>query len=200
MTDQLIPFGKYKGKPVEILAEDKDYTNWLLAQPWFKTKYQNIHMIVINNFHAPVDTPEHNELQVKFLDKKYALKLAYLLEPRLFDKGHLPTISNLTVEKGYDVSYMASTPHWYASAKILIEIKPTIADDFPSVLRQMKASMPITCGDFDDPRKKFYYCLVVRDYIGVGADREQFIQFFQSQGYRVIFWTDIENTKLPETK
>lgn len=111
MTDQLIPFGKHKGKPVEILAEDKEYTQWLLAQPWFKTKYQNIHMVVINNFRKPADTPEHNELQVKFLNNEFSLKLAYLLEPRLFNKNELPNISNPTFEKGYDVSFMASTPH-----------------------------------------------------------------------------------------
>ncbi len=193
MTQELIPFGKHKGKPIEILAEDKEYTKWLLAQPWFKTKYQNIHMLVINNFREPVDTPEHNELQVKFLDKEFSLKLAYLLEPRLFHKTDVPNISKPTFETGYDVSYMASTPHWYLSVKILIEIKPTIGDDFPSILRQMKASMPIR---EDASRNKTFYCLAVRDYVGEGASKEQFIDFFQSQGYTVVFISDIENINL----
>ena len=30
---ELIPFGKYKGQPVEVLAQDKGYVEWLTAQP-----------------------------------------------------------------------------------------------------------------------------------------------------------------------
>lgn len=194
MTDQLIPFGKHKGKPIEILAEDKEYTKWLLAQPWFKTKYQNIHMLVINNFREPLDTPEHNELQVKFLDNEFSLKLARLLEPRLFDGTTLPKLSKPVFETGYDVSYMASSAQMKLYIKILIEIKPTIGDDFPSVLRQMKASMPLI---EDSLGTKSYYCLLVRQYNGEGANKEQFIKFFQSQGYTVVFFDDIENIVLP---
>ena len=34
---ELIPFGKYKGQPVEVLAQDKGYVEWLTAQPRKKT-------------------------------------------------------------------------------------------------------------------------------------------------------------------
>lgn len=198
MKQELIPFGKLKGLPLEELANHKDYAQWLTTRPDFKIRYPDIYMFIVNHFHRPDDSPEHNELQVKFLNQDFCLKLAFLLEPRLFNKKELPNISKPTFEKGYDVTYTASSPHWYKSAKILIEIKPTIGDDFPSILRQIKASMPITCGNFDDPRSQYYYCLVLRDYIGVGASREQFIQFFQSQGYTVVFFDDIEHIKLPK--
>ncbi len=244
MSVEIIPFGKHKGKPVFTLADDKAYAEWLLAQPWFKEKHLNIYNVVINNFRQPDDSPEHNAMQIKFLDQNYALKLAYHLEPTLFNlssseinaglkaainsktmyldviKNKLPEFnetnllntSSPSFEQGYDVAYsvkygvnfyvthrntFGDTVEVFSYSKanyisIQIEIKPTIGDDFPAVLRQMKASMPIT---YDDYRKS--KCLLVGTYTGVGATKEQFVQFFQSQKYKVVFASDIDNIKLP---
>jgi uncharacterized protein (DUF3820 family) len=68
MTANLVPFGKYKGQPVERLLEDKDYAEWLMAQDWFKNRFGPLYTVVINHGQEPVDTPEHNALQAKFLD------------------------------------------------------------------------------------------------------------------------------------
>ena len=32
----VIPFGKYKGRPVEALAQDREYSDWLTGQAWFR--------------------------------------------------------------------------------------------------------------------------------------------------------------------
>ncbi|RII24981.1 MAG: hypothetical protein CXR30_19395 [Geobacter sp.] len=253
MSQEIMTFGKYKGESVEVLATDKKYAEWLLAQPWFKQEHLNIYTIVVNNFRHPVDTPEHNALQVKFLDPKYALKLAYLLKPDIFywtpekitevlksrlgdikDIKHLEAIKNKinnlpdqqllhisepNLENKYDVSYsarygiylnfdyfMQNQEDIYSFSfnnnqfmNIALEIKPTIGDDFPSVLRQIKASMPITMEVYDNiVLKKTFYCLLVGEYTGVGASKEQFIQYFQSQKYNVIFVKDLESVLLPD--
>jgi len=40
MSDNaVVPFGKYKGQPVEVLASDRDYSEWLLAQGWIAHRY-----------------------------------------------------------------------------------------------------------------------------------------------------------------
>ena len=84
--NEIVPFGKYKDKPVEILAADKEYLEWLLSTNWFKSKYEPIYNIFINNFQQHVDTPEHNKLQIKFLDKDYRLRFAYALAgDRIFE-------------------------------------------------------------------------------------------------------------------
>ena len=31
----LVPFGKYRGQPVEVLNNDPDYVEWLRGQSWF---------------------------------------------------------------------------------------------------------------------------------------------------------------------
>jgi uncharacterized protein (DUF3820 family) len=69
MSD-LVPFGKHKGKSVEALLNDREYVDWLLSQGWFQQQYGNIYQLVINNGQEPAETPEHNAMQIKFLDEE----------------------------------------------------------------------------------------------------------------------------------
>jgi len=68
MAPNLVPFGKYKGQPVEVLAADEEYCTWLAKQDWFRNRYTAIHTLIVNNFAAPEETPDHNALQARFLD------------------------------------------------------------------------------------------------------------------------------------
>lgn len=247
MEDKIIPFGRHKGKPVEVLANDKQYMDWLLAQPWFKEKHLNLYNVVINNFREPIDTPEHNKMQIKFLKPEYRLKLAYLLNPNIFkfnsdmiikemhevlqitkddrNKYFLDALANPNKESNYglfsknlvkfsnpifetiDVTfairyginfcYDSKYTHQHQfnrdiSVKCYIEIKPTIGDDFPSILRQMKASMPNIGRGLDS-----FYILLVGEYIGIGASTDEFIEYFATQGYRVVFESEIDKILLP---
>jgi hypothetical protein len=85
MTGEMVPFGKYKGQPVEIMAADADYCEWLTAQPWFRERYGNVYNTIINYGTEPQDSPEHNEMQARFLDDEWCLKLAAALVPSLAD-------------------------------------------------------------------------------------------------------------------
>lgn len=74
MPDGIIPFGKYRGQPIEAIAEDRSYVDWLLAQPWFRERYAGLYSVVINNFCEPSDTPEHNAMQARFLDEQFRMR------------------------------------------------------------------------------------------------------------------------------
>lgn len=41
-----IPFGKYKGKTLDILATDLGYAKWMLEQAWFAVKHPELHEAV----------------------------------------------------------------------------------------------------------------------------------------------------------
>jgi hypothetical protein len=71
MSNDIIPFGKYRGKPLEAMASDRQYVEWVLTQPWFRERYKELHTIIINNFQEPSETPEHNAIQVLFLEDSY---------------------------------------------------------------------------------------------------------------------------------
>lgn len=73
---EIVPIGKYKGQPLEIMLADVDYCEWMSQQPWFREKYTNIYNIVVTGRSPDSDqeTPEHNALQAKFLDEDFCAK------------------------------------------------------------------------------------------------------------------------------
>lgn len=245
----LVPFGKYKGQPIEQLLADQPYLDWLTSQDWFRQKYQNVYAIIINYPGKPTETPAHNQMQVRFLKRKYQLQLALLLlgvdlfkwnqayfdsnigamlenaklenenygvdyvakklkEALLRNDGiNLLTISKPVFEdKGTDVSYVVSygygdfsvyDPEQFCAPKFFgalwscstsvglrIELKPSVGDDFPAVLRQVKADRSNV--------------LVLREYTGSGASWDEFVNFFASQGITVVMEADIEEIALPK--
>lgn len=82
---KIVPFGKYKGQPVEMLAADRDYCEWLMAQPWFADRFRDVYNVVINYGGQPEETPEHNALQARFLDDEFCMRLGMLVQPEAFD-------------------------------------------------------------------------------------------------------------------
>lgn len=95
VSGEVVPFGKYKGQPVETLVADADYCEWLVAQPWFSAKYRNVYNVVINYGGEPQDSPEHNQMQARFLDDDWCLALATILTPRLDSLYGLPAAVKL---------------------------------------------------------------------------------------------------------
>jgi hypothetical protein len=76
---EMIPFGKYKGQPIEVLEHDPQYADWLAQQDWVKDRYPQIVNIIINKFGENEETPDHNAMQAKFMDRRYCALMAELL-------------------------------------------------------------------------------------------------------------------------
>lgn len=78
----IIPFGKYKGRSIEeVLVDDPSYLEWLSSQGWFRTKYVNLTQIIINRGAETEETPEHNALQVLFLNDNFCRRFFQCLKP-----------------------------------------------------------------------------------------------------------------------
>ena len=44
-----LTFGKYRNQLVkEVVNKDKQYSQWLMTQPWFKIKHKNLHGVFLN--------------------------------------------------------------------------------------------------------------------------------------------------------
>lgn len=229
MSNEIVPFGKHKGKPLDALLDDREYLDWLLAQGWFQQRYGNLYQVVINNGQEPSETPEHNAMQIKFLDEEYRLKFAYVVfGDRVFAFGcadrarqwveensktrewefnnwavrskslitaPLPVFEQDGIDVAFDIFIgirLSCVPHYHGpwpwpnvdfDKSFNVEIKPSIGDDYPAVLRQIQ-------------RNKSKY-LLIRAYNGVGATTEQFVQFFKTQGIQVIFESDVDAVQLP---
>jgi len=253
---KILPFGKYKGQPVEVLEQDQQYRDWLLAQPWFRERFQLIHTYIVNNFGAPAETPEHNALQARFLDESFRNALGELLvdpalvrddvtglvnkeiaairdelSPLLVRRERLPRpflspeengreMTELTARiaslasradpleawlerrdlrlhsyvwferEGRDVDVAwrwvptflqrEAQSSWYLTSghDAGCELKPAIGDDYPAILRQMRASNAAV--------------LVIGEYQGTGATEQQMRAIFRASGIRVVFVSEID--------
>jgi hypothetical protein len=79
LTGQIVPFGKYEGRPVAELAADDSYREWVLSQPWVREKWGSFYQVLVHGGPPPEHSPEHNEMQARFLDDSWCLGLARLL-------------------------------------------------------------------------------------------------------------------------
>jgi hypothetical protein len=119
----IVPFGKYKGQPIEALQSDSQYCAWLSQQAWVVKRYPALHTLIINNFGELSETPEHNALQIRFLDEQLRLQCTMLVRAffREMDSRvvpshdskifHLPYLESITAprfeERAIDVQWSA---------------------------------------------------------------------------------------------
>lgn len=186
MSTEMVPFGKHKGKPVDALLDDRPYLDWLLAQPWFKEKFGNVYNIVINNGTEPTETPEHNAMQIRFMAEEFRLKFTHAIG--------LVSVKN-TTELAFEVDGIDAQFWTTGSRFICVEVKPTIGDDYPATLRQIKRYKEIRGATKEYFRADF--CLLLRTYTGIGATESQFREFFKSQGITVVFEHEVDAVVLP---
>lgn len=271
MQNQIIPFGKYKGKPLDVLLADQQYLTWLSGQPWVKEKYPIIQTLIINNFGEPDETPEHNAFQAAFFDEnvvcaflnKYCIdRQAYIsdykarirelqeeidastdripnLKKRLnknptwthlndeidecetliqknkgvikkfkevvsaAENGFLlktDTYDIVSEESGFDIMLKYDGNRCYMPLGfprfVFIELKPTIGDDFPGVLRQVKNNINRvnTAREQYSTRRYSYpvydgekvFACVYKDFTAIGANEENVRNQFERSGIKFI--------------
>ena len=240
MPTEIVPFGKYKGQPIETLQQDRAYCDWLVGQDWLQTRFPELRTIIVNNFGEATETPEHNALQARALEIRFVLGVIYLAQQKL-KKKHSTDIGKqvkvvfesqgvdvmITAPNGVEVTitrddepefsaYLQNVlgylegqlrraytkeeieetkaeiekyktaiglTHCISFERIGIELKPTLGDDYPAVIRQIKAS-------------KFFGggipVLVIGTYTGVGATLDQVRRMFEASGIRVLMVSEIE--------
>ena len=193
----LMPFGKFSGTPVDdVLVADRAYCMWLCQQPWFRQDYPQLHAMFAQNGAAPRATPEHNSMQLAFLDDRWCLRLALMADPpsiryegpqpplRAYGE-HRYAIVNREFEsrRGWDVRFRMLVPP-LLSVPILVECKTSIGDDFPEVLRQVKRRNE---GDdrFDQPDGP-RACVVIRAWNCQATPWEVVTRLFQSEHITLI--------------
>ena len=197
MSD-VVPFGRYKGMPVEDMLADQGYMAWLECQPWFRAKFA--HILKNRDVDAASRTPVHNRLQTLFLDDDYCVAFALTTNNNFFYNDTLNNIqkyinSSIIISRNFeyphkiigscDVLLTITQLEHHNQKSFSIEIKPTVADEYPAVLRQMS-------------RNNSEY-LFVGEYTGEGATQDQFVKIFKESGKTVVFKKDVD-AKLEEIR
>lgn len=188
-TNDVIPFGKYKGKPIDVLAQDYEYCDWLMQQDWVRERYGNVYTLIVNNFGEATETPEHNKLQYEFMQEENVLKLIRMI----YETTDITVKKIIPEVRGWDVlaefRYLSNEDdeNYWISENIVIELKPCIGDDYPSVLRQMKANCR-RCMQIDRRSGKDIIpidrvFLVYKQYTGTGISEAEMQDFFRRCGF-----------------
>lgn len=83
-TKQVVPFGKYKSQPYEVLLTDASYAMYLLSSMYAKLQrqYPMLLAFLVGRYGLPDSTPEHNRLQNHFLDEPFAIRFAMTAIPK----------------------------------------------------------------------------------------------------------------------
>jgi len=90
-----ISFGKYKGRPLDVLLADTSYCSWLVKQEWFATKDPELYKKVVNAVESASKTLESSSLKAT---KNFLLSMA-LKEEKIENWDsypfNLPVVANL---------------------------------------------------------------------------------------------------------
>jgi hypothetical protein len=83
LVAELVPFGKYKGKPSTILFKDQDYLHWVQdnLSDYILKRYPEFYPIIMNNGRRASDTRRHNRLQSLFLNDLYRRAFCRVAHP-----------------------------------------------------------------------------------------------------------------------
>lgn len=236
-SNEIVPFGKYKGQPIEVMQHDRGYCEWLMGQDWLQTRFPQLRTIIVNNFTEPSETPEHNALQARFLDDVFVLATIIAVKGNNgFTKGYgvnelkkvigvkfeedsvdvriYPCGSSIEItdkeeiQKILDIldagskkeDYYERRPYaerldWYKRTGYLgndisipdvsIELKPSMGDDYPAVMRQVIAMKQRKSG--------YSRCIVIIGYYsGRGATIEQVRAMFEKSNIKLFLLSEIE--------
>jgi uncharacterized protein (DUF3820 family) len=194
MANEVVPFGKYQGRSFKAMVKDRKYVDWLLAQPWFREQFGEWYSLITTHYQEPTETPEHNAFQVKFLDPNFQrtfLERVQRKVPEQYAKFLKVDFESHGFDVHFHCRFPSDDPHMtydHSCLELFVECKPTVADEYPAVLRQMKKAI----SGWAHARNNSV--LVLGEYQGVGATREQFVRIFYNAGIPVVFLHEIEES------
>jgi len=109
---------------------------------------------------------------------------------------------NVYVEKTNENHYKISIDICDYNYAVCCELKPTLSDDYPVVLRKLKTQIELTKNDktdFDTFSKM--YILIIGSFTSIHVSKEQLITIFKQSNIKVIFSDEIfETSKSPTIK
>ena len=190
MSDsQTITFGKYAGQPVTVLEQDSPYALWLTQQPWFRQKFASLFSYIAARFDLDEETPEHNAMQLKWSQKSLLSRLTYAVyaghdAPDLDEFDGAEILSVIPEHEGWDIYFRWQTGRDDVCENF-VELKPTLGDNYPAVLRTMNAKKVKAFRDAS-------YYIIVGKVTSIAASNEQLFEFFDASKINFILETDAE--------
>ena len=83
--NNLVPFGRYEGQPIEVLLADKSYCAWMVGQASIREQYPELCDLAFKEHGTGLKTPGHNRMQAEYMTEEMSLRLFYMVNPKIFD-------------------------------------------------------------------------------------------------------------------
>lgn len=151
---------------------------------------------MINNFSEPQDTPEHNKLQAEFLNpsccaallKRLNVESICEISPAQFELNAIDVYFTYTYPRYYK-NLEGQIEQYMDEKGVSIEIKPTLSDDYPSILRN----------GIGTPKggSLGHKVLIVGDFSSDAIDFDQLKAIFASRGILVIKFSELDIEERP---
>lgn len=103
--------------------------------------------------------------------------------------------NNVYVQKINENQYKISIKICNYNYAVCCELKPTLSDDYPVVLRKLKTQIELTQNDNTTFKKlKKIYILIVGSFTSIHVSKEQLITIFKQSNIKIIFTDEIYKT------
>jgi len=90
-------------------------------------------------------------------------------------------------KNNYEVRIFAHCTHCI----VCCELKPTLSDDYPCVLRKMRTQIELTKNDKNLKNDSHYYVLLIGSFISNHTTKEELILIFKQSDIKIIFTNEI---------
>jgi hypothetical protein len=220
MEEQLlpiVPFGKYKGKPITELLADTQKLNYY-KDAGILQKYPIVYNICVNQTITTTNpnskTPEHNKLQNLFLENENIEKIwSIIINKYCKSNRHIPLkLNSYKIEFegrfNWDCIFVfdnytqclngrrcCSEEFGKSALFVFSEIKPLLGDDYPCVLRKMKNQVELTKNAYKEKTGfgifHTKYLLIIKEYNSINTSKDELIKIFTQTGINIVFTNEI---------
>jgi hypothetical protein len=170
-----VPFGKYKDQPLVAMQEDGRYCECFLNCTWagLHDRYPVIHRMV-SQFWKPPASPEVIRMLARFRERGLCEYLAGLC-------GVTGNVGDMEFEVcGFDTIFAV------AGTRFCVQCRLSLGNDYPSVLRRVKAALRWARRDLRNDGKACVPILLVGRFDGLGITLPEVGQIFWCSRIRVI--------------
>ncbi|MBE1426957.1 hypothetical protein H4684_003641 [Desulfomicrobium macestii] len=93
--NNLVPFGRYEGQPIEVLLAEKSYCAWMVGQASIREQYPELCDLAFKEHGPGLKTPSHNRMQAEYMTEEVSLRLFYMVNPKIFNHDKEYYVHNL---------------------------------------------------------------------------------------------------------